>query len=148
MTGTEYFVNAMVWSALGLVVGFILGMGWRVKFKLKMLTERGRERMVGAFLIALALGSMAQSLVYQRHQSQITNCQTRYNEEFQKTLQERAATSERDRKNTFDMVQGVMTAKDREQARAAIGNYIKINQEIEAKRSQQRFPQRTGRVCR
>lgn len=144
---TEYFVNAMVWSALGLVVGFMLGMGWRAKFKPNRLTERGRERLVGAALIALALGSTAQSLVYQRHQSNITRCQTRYNEEFQRTLQERAGTSERDRRNTYDMVNGVLVAKEPAEARKAIERYVAINREIEDKRKTQKFPERTGRVC-
>src|SRR5688572_11264512 len=145
---TEYFINAMVWSSLGLVVGFMMGMGWRVGFRLGRLNERGRERMVGAFLIALALGSTAQSLVYQKHQSDITDCQTRYNEDFQKTLRERAASAERDRRNTFNMVKGVLQAKDRAVARKAIEDYVKINEQIEAERQKQKYPVQTGRVCR
>lgn len=145
---TEYIVNAMVWSALGLVVGFILGMGYRVKFKLNRLSEIRRERLVGAALIALALASTAQSLVYQRHQSDVTNCQTRYNEEFQRTLRERAATADRDRLNTYYMVKGVMEGRDNVARRQAITNYIKVNEEIEQRRKRQQFPRNTGRVCR
>lgn len=145
---TEYIVNAMVWSGLGLVVGFMLGMGWRVKFQARLLTERSRERMVGAALIALALASTAQSLVYQRHQSDITDCQTRYNEEFQKTLRERAATADQDRLNTYTMVRGAIEGRDVAARRQAITNYIKINEEITEARRKQQFPRNTGRVCR
>lgn len=145
---TEYFVNAMVWSALGLTVGIIIGMGIRVKYIGKPLDRQGRDRLAGAILILIALISTAQSLVFQRHQSEVQDCQTRYNIAFQKSLKERAATTDRDRKNLTDTLAGILASTDRAQSRSILEEYVKTNKKLTEEREASKLPTKTGASCR
>lgn len=144
---TEYFVNAMVWSALGLTVGIMIGTGIRVKFIGRPLDAQGRDRLAAAVLIAIALISTAQSLVFQRHQGEIQDCQTRYNVAFQKNLQERAEIADRDRKNLTDTLAGILESNDPERSRKILEEYIATNKKLNAERNASAVPRKTGASC-
>lgn len=144
---TEYFVNAVVWSALGLTVGIIIGTGIRVRFIGRPLDRQGRDRLVGAALIAIALISTAQSLVFQRHQREVQDCQTRYNEEFQKNLKERSDIADRDRKNLTDTFAGILSSKDPAKSRKILEEYINTNKELTKERNASALPSKTSAVC-
>jgi hypothetical protein len=144
---TEYFVNATVWSALGFVAGIIVGTGIRIQFLGKALDARGRDRLLGAALISIALVSTIQSLAFQRQQRSITDCQSRYNEQYQAALQERAKNADRDRNNTNEMVRSVLSAPDRTTSRSALEKYIQVNDRLAQQRQGLKLPTSTGADC-
>lgn len=144
---TEYFVNAIVWSALGLTVGIIIGTGIRIKFLSRPLDRTGRDRLAGAVLIAIALISTAQSLVFQRHQREVEQCQTRYNIAFQKGLQDRQEISDRDRQNLTTTLTKLLQAKEPEDSRKILEEYIETNKRLTQEREQTTLPEQTGASC-
>lgn len=150
VTNTEYWTNALVYSALGFIVGVIVGLGVRSRFKIKLLDRRARERLLGAILIFIALVSQAQSLWFQRHQRDVTSCQVRYNERFNSTLQERTDIANRDRKNINDMIAGVMalTPGDRERGRQILQTYLDNNKKLDTERRDSRYPRPASQTCK
>lgn len=130
------------------MVGIIIGTGIRIRFLGKTLDARGRDRLVGAMLIAVALASTAQSLVFQRQQRGITDCQTRYNQRFQISLQERSKNADRDRANTNKMVKDVLSARPgTDEGRKALEHYIQENERLQKERRGIPLPAETGANC-
>lgn len=144
---TEYVTNALVWSAIGLLFGLVLGMGIRIKFLYWKLEIRYRDRVVGSLLIMVALGSIANGLSFQREQRKISDCQTRYNVAFQRTIQERASIADRDRRNVNTMVSTVLTARTAEESRKALELFVENNKKLDAERAGNKLPTKTGDTC-
>ena len=144
----EYLTHSIVWSAVGLLVGYIIGAGKRVGFRYWELNDRYKDRAVGAFLILVALGSTIQSLSFQRNQREITVCQVSYNIRFQEVLRDRSAIGDQDRQNVNRMVTSVLTSKSVEETRKALEDYVNKNNELERARTQNPYPQLTGASCK
>lgn len=140
---SEYVTNSLVWSAVGLMFGVVLGMGIRIKFLYWRLEEKNRDRVIGALLILTALGSVVQGLAFQREQRRITQCQVDYNTKFQQTLQERAEIADRDRNNVNVMVVAILQAKGGDAVRTALEHYTKVNHELVQDRVNAEYPAET-----
>lgn len=141
-------MHATVWSALGFTAGIMIGTGIAVRRGTRVLDPRSKDRLLGAALILIALISTAQSLVFQRHQADVTKCQARYNEAFQKSLVIRGNISEEDRRNTVNMISELLGSTKSEQARAALERYVNTNAELERRRRNSPFPELASRNCK
>lgn len=148
---TEYWTNALVYSALGFTAGIIVGLGIKTRFNIKILDQRMRERLLGAVLILIALASQAQGLWFQRHQRGVTSCQVQESEDFRQKLRDRGEIANRDRKNINDLISGVLTLKpgDRENGRRILQTYVDKNNQLDKERANNSLPtQSLTKVCK
>ena len=145
---TEYFTTALIWSAIGLIVGFIAGVGVRVKWVEVIFRREDRERLFGLGLILIGLVAVAQNLYFQKHQRQITNCQTKYNVAFQTILTERANISDRDKDNLSYLINGIVTAKSKEDSKKIFNKYVVVNKQLDEERKSYKYPTLPRKDCR
>lgn len=148
VTKIDYFETAIIWSAMGLIVGFILGVGVRIKWVDKVVKREDRERVLGLFLVFIALAAVAQNFYFQQHQRQITNCQTRYNVAFQTILKERSSIADRDKDNLSTFINSLGTTKSQAESRKAFERYVTINNELDKERRSTKYPELPGKECK
>lgn len=137
---TEYFTTAFIWSAMGLIVGFLAGVGMRVTWLNGVLRREERDRIIGLSLILVGLVAVAQNLVFQKHQRQITDCQTKYNVAFQTILKQRSSISDRDKDNLSFLMNAIGTSKSKEDSRKAFEKYVATNNELDNERRHTKYP--------
>lgn len=148
VTKTDYFETAIIWSSMGLIVGFILGVGFRIVWIDKFIKKEERERILGLFLIFIALAAVAQNFTFQRHQREVTNCQTKYNVAFQTILSERSKINDKDKDNLSYLINGLVTAKSKKDSRDIFNNYVAVNKELDKERISYKYPALPQKDCK
>lgn len=145
---TEYWVNSSVWSGIGLLFGYLVGSGVRLRIYHVRLSRTDMDRMIGAILILIAFISTAQSLVFQRHQRDVTTCQARINIKVQETIAARGKIADGDRANISRLIREVSSIKpgDRAAGRKALTRYIVEDRRLGDERRKLPFP--STRQCR
>lgn len=139
---TEYWVNSSVWSGIGLLIGYLVGSGVRVRIYHMRLSRGDMDRVIGAILILIAFISTAQSLVFQRHQRDVTNCQARINIQTQEIITARGRIADGDRANISRLIREVSSLKPGDQAagRKVLTRYIAEDQRLGDERRKLPFP--------
>lgn len=133
---------------MGLIVGFMAGVGVRVTWLNSILNKEERDRIVGLTLILVGLIAVAQNIFFQKHQRAVATCQTTYNSSFQVILRERAKIADEDRSNLVTLITTVTNAKSRETSRKALEDFISINARLDAERKTFKYPPLPRRNCK
>lgn len=133
---------------MGLIVGFMAGVGVRVTWLGGILNKEERDRIIGLTLILIGLSAVAQNVLFQKHQRAVANCQTTYNSSFQVTLRERSKIADEDRSNLVTLITTVTNSKSRDVSRKALEDYISINARLDAERKTFKYPPLPRRNCK
>lgn len=111
--------------------------------------RRGR-RVVAGLIFSLVLDfALTGVLIYtSREYAGYVDCQADWSQAYAASAGERGVAAEADRRAIDDMVAAVLTARTREQSRAALENYQRARVDADAQRAEHPPPALPDDVCR
>lgn len=152
----SYSIQALGWSLLGAIVGYVLG---RIDRNLDAEPASRRARvarriasdknlLMGIAVLVIATISLVLSgvnehsnRVFRARQSRITSCQAEYNEAVVSAMLRRADAAGQDRDSLDNMLKTVATATQSAQVETALQKYLHDRAQADADRARNPLPQ-------
>lgn len=149
-------IAALAWSLAGFVVGFL---GGRISRDVRDIRNAavdddeytgpdrrrrrppfGGDRLLGVFLILLAISTVTLLAVSNAQQRAIVDCQADVNRQLVEAINARGDSAAKDRKALNDMLQAVLTLPTPEQRRDALVDYLNTSKRTDEERARAPYP--------